>query len=151
MANGLLSEIRRIAESSKDIPQEVVNRLMLSALAELVVKVDKHAELEEVKHVDFDTAVDDMKLTSANLTAQVTEMNAKLTLAINELAALRSNPFIALGGFIKRHPKSSLIVAIIFASAVLVLVTSRPFMVLLLSLLGVPDSVIEQLLILLNT
>jgi len=150
MANGLLTEFRRIAESSKDIPQEAVNRLMLSALAELVQKVDKHTEVEEIKNTTIDAALDNMSAVTSDLTRQVTDISGKLTILTAEIASIRGNPVVAMGGFAKRHPKTSLFISIAGIFAVVLLLSSRPFLVLLLTLAGVPSEAIEQILLLLT-
>ena len=151
MANGLLEEIRRIAESSKDIPQEVVNRLMLTALAELVVKMDKHTDQGKVESDAIDTSIDQIKVTTDVLSRQVTDINTKLTALAGEFTALRSNPMISLGGFIKRHPKPSLVIAVSIIMASFVLLSSRPFLVMILTLAGVPNTAIEQILLLISS
>ena len=151
MANGLLEELRRIAESSKDIPQEAVNRLILSTLAELVTKVDKQTEVEETKRESLSEAMENVCDTTDQLNRQVTEINAKLTCLTVEIASLRSNPVIAVGRFVKNHPKSALFVAISTTMALFVLLSSRPFITLILTLAGVPSGAIEQILLLLSS
>ena len=151
MANGLLEEIRRIAESSKDIPQEVVNRLMLTALAELVVKMDKHTDQEVVMSDSMDTSIGQIRLTTDALTHQMADINTKLTALATEITAIRSNPLVSLGGFIKRHPKPSLALAVILVMASFVLLSSRPFLIMILTLAGVPSTAIEQILLLISS
>lgn len=150
MANGLLYELKRIAESSKDIPQESVNRLMLSALAELVEKVDKQTSVEETKNDSIDTALGTMNHSVSDLNARVTEISAKLTILTNELSLIKSNPLVAIGGFIRRHPIASVIIMILVISASIVLISSKPFLILLLTLIGIPREAIEQILLLMS-
>lgn len=146
MANGLLEELRRIAESSKDIPQESVNRLMLSALAELVVKMDRQSAGEEHKHQEFNNTIEEVMDMTNHLSSQVTEINAKLTFLTSEIASLRSNPIISVGRFAKSHPKTTLFIMVGGLAASLILLTSKPFVVLVLTLAGVPSTAIEQIL-----
>ena len=150
MANGLLEELRRIAESSKDIPQESVNRLILSALADLVVKVDRQTENEETKQAGINTAIEEVRDATAILSQQVTEISTKLTVLTMEIASLRENPVVSVGRFIKRHPKTALFLAVGGIAAALILLSSKPFVVLVLTLAGVPGTAIEQIIQLLT-
>lgn len=151
MANGLLEEIRRIAESSKDVPQEVVNRLILTSLAELVVKVDKHTEIEETKNRTMDDAIEQVNTSIGALNHQVAEISSKLTALTVELEKVRSNPLVSIGKFIGDHPKTSLFTSLILIAAFIVLISSQPFVIMVLTLIGVPREAIEQILLLLHT
>jgi hypothetical protein len=150
MANGLLSELRRIAENSKDIPQESVNRLMLSALAELVVKVEDHTDLESNKHGSFNDAINSMRVVTTDLGKQLQDVSTKLTILTAELSTIRTNPVVTAGSFAKRHPKSALFISILLVVSIVTLLSSRPFLILLLSLAGVPGDAIEQIILLIS-
>lgn len=151
MANGLLEEIRRIAESSKDIPQEVVNRLMLTALAELVVKVDKQTDIDVQKTTCIDEAIEQLNISSDALSRQMTDLNTKLSALTLEISAIRSNPVISLGNFIKHHPKTAFAISVLVAMSALILLSSRPFLTLVLTLAGVPSGAIEQILLIISS
>lgn len=149
MPTGLLDEVRRIAESGKDIPQEVVNRLMLTALAELVEKVEKHTGVEETRTDSLETSIAEIDTKVSNLGVSVSTLAGKVTELANEVVAVRSNPVVMVGGFFKRHPVPSFTISIILTAAIIVLLTSKPFLVLLLTLTGVPNEAIEQFMVLL--
>jgi hypothetical protein len=146
MANGLLAELRRLAESSKDVPQEVVNRLILGALAEVVDRLDKVTDTENVNRDAVSTSLDDLCDKYDRLAQTVASMDSKLSSITGDLTVIKSNPFVSLGAFIKRHPKIAFFSAILGGAASIILLTSKPFLILVLSLTGVPKEVIEQLL-----
>lgn len=148
MANGLLSELRRLAESSKDIPQEAINRLILGALAEVVDRLEKLSRSAEDRTVALDKVTDAITEDYTSVTKSLEDVNKTLTQIQSELITIKQNPFIQLGSFVKRHPKTSLVIFILTIAAVTILVTSKPFVVMLLTLAGIPSEAIEQLLIL---
>lgn len=148
MANGLLSELRRLAESSKDIPQEAINRLILGALAEVVDHLEKLSRSAEDRTVALDKVTDAITEDYTSVTKSLEDVNKTLTQIQSELITIKQNPFIQLGSFVKRHPKTSLVIFILTIAAVTILVTSKPFVVMLLTLAGIPSEAIEQLLIL---
>lgn len=148
MANGLLSELRRLAESSKDIPQEAINRLILGALAEVVDRLEKLSMSAEDRTVALDKVTDAITEDYTSVTKSLEDVNKTLTQIQSELITIKQNPFIQLGSFVKRHPKTSLVIFILTIAAVTILVTSKPFVVMLLTLAGIPSEAIEQLLIL---
>lgn len=137
MANGLLSELRRLAESSRDIPQEAVNRLILGALAEVVARLDTVTESGDSRAASMDDLKDKMD-----------EMDQKLNTISSELTAIKTNPIVSLGSFVKRHPKTSLVIFLLSIAAIAILVTSKPFVIMMLTLAGIPSEAIEQLLVL---
>jgi hypothetical protein len=167
MANGLLSELRKIAESSKDIPQEAVNRLLLSAVADVVFKLDRQSELEEAKTKAFDCTLSDIKagtevlsdridginrdLTGKvnNLNQQMVETNSKLTILTTDLLSLRTNPVVAAGNFGIRHPKLTMAITVVLTVSLVVLLRSQAFIILVLTMAGVPGEAIKQILALL--
>lgn len=148
MANGLLSELRRLAESSKDIPQEAINRLILGALAEVVDRLEKLSKSAEDRTVALDKVTDAITEDYTSVTKSIEDVNKTLMQIQSELTTIKQNPFIQLGSFIKRHPKTALVIFILTIAAVTILITSKPFVVMLLTLAGIPSEAIEQLLIL---
>lgn len=148
MANGLLSELRRLAESSKDIPQEAINRLILGALAEVVDRLDKISSAADDRTVTLDKVTDAITEDYTAVSKSLEDVNKTLVQIQSELQAIKQNPFIQLGSFIKRHPKTSLIVFLLSIAAVTILITSKPFVVMLLTLAGIPSDAIEQLIML---
>lgn len=167
MANGLLSELRKIAESSKDIPQESVNRLLLSAVADLVSKVDKQFELDEAKNKNVECSLSEIKSSTDDLSDRVEEINRDLTakvanlndkflevitklgLLTTDLTSIRSNPAVAVGSFSQRHPKAMIAVTVVVTTALVVLLRSQAFIILVLTMAGVPGDAIQQIIALL--
>ena len=152
MNGSMFGELRELLKEKGDLSQDAVNRLTLSALAEISTQFSIHIQVAEKRDegvLNLKDSVDDLSTAVTLLSQSVIDLKKEITTLQSDVVTLKSNPFVALGKYIKDKPKQSIawglgVFAIFYLFFGLKLVSL--IIVLIGSLLGMPQESIDWLL-----
>ena len=162
MNGNMFDELRKLAET-EELSQDAVNRLTLSALAEISHKFDTgmceinqkfsgHVEIEEKRSegvLELRDSVEELSEAVTLLSQSVIDLNRELISVKTEVKSINDSPFVVLGRYIKTKPKQSILWGIgIFVGVYLIMGFRVLSLVVVLvgSLLGLPQESIEWIL-----
>lgn len=152
MNGSMFDELRKLVEEPDELPQDVANRMTLSALAEISNKLNGHILIEEQRNegvLNLKNSVDDLSEAVALLSQSVVELKKEIDGMKNNVDAINENLFVALGRYIKTKPKQSILYGLgIFVGVYLILGFRILSIIVVLvgSLFGVPQETLEWVL-----
>jgi hypothetical protein len=152
MNGNMFNELRALAKEDGELSQDAVNRLTLSALAELHEKFSTHVTVEEERNegvLELKKSVDDLSEAVTLLSQSVIELKKELDGMRDEVNVIKKNPSVFLGKFIMERPKQAILYGIMGFVFIYLIAGFRILsllVVLIGSTLGWPKETIEWIL-----
>lgn len=167
MNGNMFDELRDLLEERGELSQDAVNRLTLSALAEVSKKLDinmdefakrfmNHVEIEETRNkgvLELRDSVEDLSEAVTLLSQSVVDLKKEINEMKNDVDTIqddmKENPLVALGKYIKSKPRQ----ALLWGAGVFVVVylvmgfrLLSLLVVIIGSVFGIPQETIEWIL-----
>lgn len=152
MNGNMFDELRALATEEGELSQDAVNRLTLSALAEINKNFSAHVAVEEKRNegvLELKESVDDLSEAVTLLSQSVLDLKKEIDGMKGEVTTLKSNPLVSLGKFIKEKPKQAILYGVGAFIVVYLVVGFRILsllVVLIGSLFGIPQETLEWIL-----
>lgn len=152
MNGNMFDELRKLATEEDELSQDAVNRLILSALAEISTNFSVHVGVEEKRNegvLELKESVDDLSKAVTLLSQSVIDLNKEINDMKKDVTTLKENPVVAVGKFLKEKPKQAIIWGIVAFFGIYLLLGFRLLSLMVViggSLLGLPQETIDWIL-----
>lgn len=152
MNGNMFDELRKLAMEEGELSQDAVNRLILSALAEINENFSAHVSTEEKRNegvLELKQSVEDLSKSVAQLSQSVVELSKEIKEIQREIKEVKENPVVSLGYYIKTRPKQFIawsVVAFIGIYFVLGFRILSLLVVVIGSILGIPQESLDWIL-----
>jgi hypothetical protein len=152
MNGNMFDELRRLATENNELSQDAVNRLILSALAEISQNFSVHVEVENKRSEGVEAlkeSVEDLSKAVALLSQSVIDLSKQINEVQTDVKSIKENPFVSLGRYIKSKPKQSFLWGIAIFVGFYLLLGFRILSLLVVvvgSVLGIPQESLEWVL-----
>lgn len=152
MNGNMFDELRKLATEEGELSQDAVNRLILSALAEMNKNFSAHVAVEERRNegvLELKESVEDLSKVVELLNQSVDDLSKQLNEIKDDVKTIKENPFVTLGKYIKNKPKQSILWGFVVFIGIYLILGFRILTLLVViigSLLGISQESLEWIL-----